>query len=108
MYQIVFFVPKTHSEVVKNALFEAGAGAFNNYEHCSWETEGTGQFRPLEGSAAFIGEKGKLERLPELRVEMLCTDEKIDGAIKALLAAHPYEEPAYYAVETRIITAPDS
>ena len=82
-------------------MFSAGAGAFNNYDSCCWQTEGTGQFRPLDGSTAFIGETGKLERLPELRIEMLCTDEKLDDALKALKESHPYEEPAYYAVETR-------
>jgi len=102
MYQIIFFVPKSHSEKVKAALFEAGAGAFNNYDSCCWETEGTGQFRPLEDSTAFIGEKNKLEKLPELRIEMLCTKDSLDEALKALVEAHPYEEPAYYAVETRV------
>lgn len=103
MYQIIFFVPLTHSEIVKNALFKAGAGAFNNYDSCCWETEGRGQFRPLNGSEAFIGEAGKLERLPEMRIEMLCTEEHLDAALKALIEAHPYEEPAYYAVKTRTI-----
>ena len=101
MYQIVFFVPPAQAEEVKKALFEAGAGALGDYDSCCWQTEGTGQFRPLEGSDAFIGEKGKLEKLPELRIEMLCTDQHIDDALRALVEAHPYEEPAYYAVKTR-------
>jgi hypothetical protein len=102
MYQLIFFLPEDHAEAVKTALFEAGAGAFNNYDRCSWETKGTGQFRPLEDSNAFIGSRGRLERIPELRVEMMCRDEILEAALKALKDAHPYEEPAYYAVKTVI------
>lgn len=99
MYQIVFFVPGSHVEEVKSAMFNAGAGRFRNYDCCSWQTAGTGQFRPLENSNAFIGEKGKIERVDEFRVEMLCTEECLDSAIAALKAAHPYEEPAYHSVK---------
>ena len=102
MYQLIFFVPESHVETVKTALFGAGAGRYNNYDNCCWQSLGTGQFRPLENSSAFIGTTGKLEKLPELRVEMLCTDECLEAAINALKTAHPYEEPAYYAVKTVI------
>lgn len=102
MYQLIVFVPETHSEIVKTALFAAGAGQFKNYDSCCWETEGTGQFRPLTGSCAFIGTEGKLEKVPELRIEMLCNNKCLDAAITALKKAHPYEEPAYYAVKTVI------
>lgn len=102
MYQLIFFVPESHAEQVKTAVFDAGAGRFNDYDCCCWQSLGTGQFRPLEGSNAFIGKKGELEKLPELRIEMLCRDDCLDGVIAALKAAHPYEEPAYYAVKTVI------
>lgn len=100
MYQLVVFVPASHCEAVKEALFAAGAGAFGDYDRCSWETAGTGQFRPLAGSAPFAGTVGEVSRVTELRVEMLCRDECLDAAIEALVDAHPYEEPAYYAVKT--------
>ncbi len=102
MYQLIFFVPETHLETVKDAVFRAGAGRYNNYDNCCWQSQGTGQFRPLENSNAYIGEKGKLEKVPEYRVEMLCADEYIDRAVSALKNVHPYEEPAYYAVRTYI------
>ena len=102
MYQLIIFVPESHSEKVKNALFAAGAGRYGDYDCCCWQCPGTGQFRPLENSNAFVGEKGNLERLPELRIEMLCENSCINKAIAALKDSHPYEEPAYYAVETRV------
>jgi len=95
VYKIVFFVPHAHAEAVKAALFAAGAGRFRDYDNASWETAGTGQFRPLSGATPFIGSEGSVERVAELRVEMICTEEHVRPALDALLAAHPYEEPAY-------------
>lgn len=95
MYKIVFFVPETHKEAVKKAIFDAGAGRMGRYDCCSWETLGQGQFRPLEGADPYIGKVGEIERVPEYRIETVCEDAVIQQTIKALKAAHPYEEPAY-------------
>lgn len=102
MHKIVFFVPEPHAEAVKQAAFRAGAGRFRNYDSCSWQTLGSGQFRPLSGSDPFLGSEGVLERVPEVRVEMICADEDVAAAIRAVVDAHPYEEPAYEAY--RIVT----
>jgi hypothetical protein len=103
MYKLAFFVPQDHAEPVKQAVFAAGGGRYEQYDMCSWETLGTGQFRPLEGSDPFLGSTGRLERVPELRVEMICRDELVRPALAALVQAHPYEEPAYDLV--RVFTA---
>ncbi len=95
MKKIVFFVPIDHSEVVKEAVFKAGAGKIGNYDQCCFETLGTGQFRPLEGSSAFLGSVGDVKKVAETRVEMVCENNLIDGVIDALKVAHPYETPAY-------------
>lgn len=95
MHKLVFFVPETHKEDVKLAVFNAGAGRFEGYDCCSWETLGNGQFRPLDGSQPFIGEQGKIEQVSEYRVEVICADEQLKNVITALLLAHPYETPAY-------------
>jgi len=95
MHKIVLFVPEDAKEAVKTALFSAGAGRFRAYDRCCWEIAGSGQFRPLEGANPFIGSVGETEHVAEYRVEMICTDELVPAALTALLAAHPYEEPAY-------------
>ncbi|MDR3238118.1 MAG: YqfO family protein [Spirochaetia bacterium] len=95
MYKLCFFVPESHLEKVKSALFAAGAGKMGNYENCSWQSAGQGQFTPLPGSSPFAGETGKTERLSEYKVEMVCADEFIASAVAALRKAHPYEEPAF-------------
>jgi hypothetical protein len=94
MYKLVFFVPETHLEKVKTAVFNAGAGRIGNYDQCCWQIAGLGQFRPLAGSNAYLGELGQLEQVPEYRVEMVCEEAQIKPAIAALRLAHPYEEPA--------------
>lgn len=94
MYKLVFFVPESHLEQVKSAVFSAGAGHIGNYDQCCWQVLGQGQFRPLSGSNAFIGKLQQLEHVAEYRVEMVCEDSLIQSAVTALRAAHPYEEPA--------------
>ena len=95
MYKLAFFVPESHLQTVKNALFAAGAGRIGDYEHCCWQTLGLGQFRPLSGSQPYIGQNGQLEQVQEWKVELVVADGLIQSAVKALLQAHPYETPAY-------------
>ncbi|GHA04929.1 Nif3-like dinuclear metal center hexameric protein [Oceanisphaera arctica] len=97
MYKLVFFVPESHLELVKAAVFATGAGKIGDYDRCCFETRGTGQFRPLAGANPFIGKAGDLERVEEVRVELVCEDDLIHAAVQALRAAHPYEEPAFDA-----------
>ncbi len=97
MYKLVFFVPESHLEAVKAAVFATGAGRIGDYDCCCWQNLGQGQFRPLEGSQPFLGRHGEVERLAEYRVELVCADDLIRPAIAAYRAAHPFEEPAYDA-----------
>jgi len=95
MIKLEFYVPVESAEKVKKAVFEAGAGRIGNYDCCSWETAGNGQFRPCKGSNPFIGKIDEIETVNELKVEMVCEDELIDLVIEALKKTHPYETPAY-------------
>lgn len=99
MYKIVFYVPESHLQPVKQAVFDSGAGKIGNYDQCCWQVLGQGQFRPLAGAQPFIGavslEQGApAEEVMEYRVELVCEDALIQQAINALRKAHPYEEPA--------------
>ncbi len=95
MFKIVVFIPKDHCEKVKEVMFKAGAGKFKNYDNCSFEIEGTGQFRPLKNSKPFLGKENSLEKVPEMRVEMICSNECIKEVISSMKSAHPYEEVAF-------------
>ena len=98
MYQISFYVPEKDLETVKTAMFQAGAGHIGNYDHCSWQILGQGQFRPLAGSQPAIGQQDKIETVAEYRVEMVCRDHVLGATIAAMKQAHPYEAVAYQVV----------
>jgi hypothetical protein len=93
--KLVVFVPREALESVRDALFAAGAGRIGNYERCSWYTAGTGTFLGGKGSEPSIGERGREERVSELRLETVYPEERHDEVIAALRGAHPYEEPAF-------------
>lgn len=95
MYKLGFYVPESHLDAVKDAVFSAGAGRIGHYDHCCWQTLGEGQFRPRDASQPFIGEAGQLEKIAEYRVEMICEDECVADVVDAMKRAHPYEEPAW-------------
>ena len=95
LYRIELYVPETHVDAVKEALFQAGAGRVGDYEKCAWPTLGTGQFMPGEGSSPYLGAVGEVEKVKEFKVELVCEQEFISQAITAMKDAHPYEEPAY-------------
>lgn len=99
MFKLCFYVPPSHLDAVKQAVFDAGAGRIGNYEHCCWQVEGQGQFRPMAGSNPAIGQLDQLETLVEYRVEIICEKNLIKNAVAALKHTHPYEEPAYDIVE---------
>jgi hypothetical protein len=93
--KLVVFVPAGALDAVREALFAAGAGRIGEYERCSWYTEGTGTFRGLPGADPSVGEVGREERVPELRLETVFAEEAQAEIVEALRAAHPYEEPAF-------------
>jgi hypothetical protein len=97
--KLVVFVPENALEPVRNALFEAGAGRIGDYERCSWYTAGTGTFLGGEDADPAIGERGREERVPELRLETVFPAEQQREVVAALRAAHPYEEPAFDVYE---------
>ncbi|MFT6985057.1 MAG: structural hemagglutinin/hemolysin toxin protein RtxA [Psychromonas sp.] len=103
MYQVVFYVPESHLESVKSALFEAGAGQIGDYDQCAWQSLGSGQFRPLAQSSPFIGTINQVETLAEYKVEMVCAAQYIKQAVQALLASHPYQTPAYHVFEIKTL-----
>ncbi|NIF30443.1 NGG1p interacting factor NIF3 [Pantoea sp. Tr-811] len=95
MHKLAFFVPASHVEVVKAAVFAAGGGRIGDYDHCAWQTLGQGQFRPLDGSQPFLGQTGQVEVVEEWKVELVVADDLVAQVVAALRQSHPYETPAY-------------
>ena len=98
MYKLGFYVPPSHLEQVKTAVFATGAGRIGDYDNCCWQVCGQGQFRPLDGTKPFLGQQGVVEVVAEYRVELVCEAACIRAAVAALIAAHPYEAPAWDVV----------
>ena len=93
--KLVWFVPEDALDATRDAVFAAGAGRIGEYERCSWYAAGTGTFLGGEETRPALGERGREERVAELRVETVVSAERVAEAVSALRRAHPYEEPAY-------------
>ena len=98
LQKLVTFVPSSSADVVRGAMFDAGAGHIGNYDRCSFNIDGQGTFRGLDGSNQVIGTKGETHVENETRIEVIIPAFKTSNVINALKTAHPYEEVAYYIV----------
>ena len=97
--KLVVYVPVDETEAMLDALAEAGAGQLGDYDRCAWSTTGTGTFRPLPGADPTIGSVGEVSRVEETRLEVVLPRERRGRVLRAMLAAHSYEEPAYDLLE---------
>ena len=97
--KLVVFAPEDAAVVLRVAISEAGAGAIGDYDQCTFQTVGEGRFRPLEGASPSVGKVGRLEVVPEVRLETVLPRRLRSAVVQAMLAAHPYEEPAYDVIE---------
>ncbi|MCB9001536.1 MAG: Nif3-like dinuclear metal center hexameric protein [Bacteroidales bacterium] len=95
LVKLVTFVPDRHADNLRKAMFDAGAGKIGNYDSCSYNTTGFGTFRAGENTHPFVGDIGELHREAEVRIETVVPRINLNGVIKAMLSAHPYEEVAY-------------
>ncbi len=95
LVKLVTFVPYKQADAVREALFAAGCGCIGDYDSCSYNLKGEGTFRANEGTHPFCGTVGELHREEEVRIETILPIYKKAEVIRALLTAHPYEEPAF-------------
>jgi len=95
LLKIAVYVPLSHAESVRSALFAAGCGTIGDYDSCSYNIVGEGTFRAGENCSPFCGTIGELHTEKEVRIETILPAYLKNRALKALLAVHPYEEPAY-------------
>lgn len=95
-------VPGSHAEAVKEAVFAAGAGSVGDYEVCAYELSGRGQFRPGDDADPFLGERGRVEHVEELRIEFVAEPSLRSRVHAALVEAHPYEEPSFDVLESLV------
>ncbi|MDQ7816706.1 MAG: Nif3-like dinuclear metal center hexameric protein [Melioribacteraceae bacterium] len=94
-FKISVFVPEESADKLSDALFNSGAGIIGNYENCSFRLKGEGTFKGNENANPVIGKKGKVEKVSEIRLELIVDSWNLKSAINAIKKFHPYEEPAY-------------
>ena len=95
LLKFITTVPHSHAEIVRNAIFNAGAGNIGDYDSCSYNLEGQGTFRAKDGANPHVGEIGELHFEPEVRIETIVPAMKKNEVVSALIAVHPYEEPVF-------------
>jgi hypothetical protein len=92
MHKLCFYVAEEYLDAVKHAVFQAGGGSYEDFVHCCWQAKGEGQYQAL-------GEQ--LTQQNEVKVELYCKDEVLEGVLEALVEAHPCEVPAYDVVAVK-------
>jgi len=90
MYKLSFYVIEEALEQVKIAIFAAGAGAYDGFKNCCWQTRGEGQYQPVTE---------ELKQQVEYKVEVYCPTNHMPEIITALKQAHPCAEPAFDVTE---------
>jgi len=93
--KLYVFVPADHADKLRQALFNGGAGQIGLYDECSFNTAGTGTFRAAAGANPFVGKINEQHHEPEIRIEVIFPGHLQSSLIRAMKAAHPYEEVAY-------------
>lgn len=93
--KLVTFAPPGVADRLREALAASGAGRIGDYTLCSFEIPGTGTFLGGAATSPAVGRAGRLERVEEVRLEMVCSEACLGAAVEALRRAHPYEEPAF-------------
>ena len=101
----VVFVPGDATERVLDAMSDAGAGALGDYSRCAWTSTGAGTFVPGDAADPAVGERGRVERVEEDRLEMIAPRARRAAVVAAMRAAHPYEEPAFDVLELAVLPA---
>jgi len=99
VFKFAVYVPLQHTDRMRQAIFEDGAGKIGNYTETSFNFSGKGTFRPLKGTHPFVGKEGEREELDEIKIETIVPERHLETVIQAMKNAHPYEEPAYDVYE---------
>ena len=94
-YKLVVYTPLENVEQVSNAIFNAGGGIIGEYSKCSSQSIVEGTFEGSEKSNLTVGKKRELERVTEVRLEVLVNSWELSSIINVMKSVHPYEEPAY-------------
>ncbi len=99
---VTYTIPENFN-TLRNALFDAGAGAIGNYENCSFSSHGLGTYQGNVDSNPTIGNPGEFMEETEIKLEVTFEKHLESAIFKALFSNHLYEEVAYeiYSLQNR-------
>ena len=101
--KLEIFLPESHLEAVQQALWSVDAGHIGRYDCCLSYSPVIGAWRPLAGTAPYLGRMGEVCHAPELKVEVTCRTDRVEETVAAVKRAHPYEEPAYSILQNHAL-----
>ena len=93
VYKLEIFLPESHFEAVREALWSVDAGHIGNYDRCLSWSRVQSCWRPMEGTCPYDGREGELSRAEEIKIEVCCRSDRLEDTVNAIKSAHPYEEP---------------
>ena len=93
LYKLEIFLPESHFEAVRRALWSVDAGHIGQYDRCLSWSRVQSCWRPLAGADPYDGTPGELSQAEEIKIEVCCQAPRLAETLKAIKAAHPYEEP---------------
>jgi dinuclear metal center YbgI/SA1388 family protein len=96
--KFITYVPDSHAEQVRTAIWQAGGGNIGNYSECSFSFVGNGTFKGNEHSNPQLGYKGERTNAAEQRIEVIIPVHLQNKVLAAVRAAHLYEEVAYEVI----------
>ena len=91
--KVIVFVTPDFADRITRAMAQAGAGKIGNYTECSYRANGTGTFRGGKNTNPYSGERGRFEKVNELRLEMICEHRDLNNVLDAMLKVHPSMSP---------------
>ena len=95
LLQLQVYVPTSSVDVVREAIFAAGAGQIGRYDECSFETQGLGTFKAGIGANPSVGEHNVRHTEAEVCLSVVLPEYLRNSVLKAVRGVHPYEEVAY-------------
>ncbi len=94
-FKLIVFLPENFAAKVLDTIFNSGGGIIGEYSNCSFSTNGTGTFKGSSKTNPNFGKKEVVEKINEVKIEVIVDSWKLNNVISAMLKAHPYQEPAY-------------
>ena len=79
--KLEIFIPESHLEALRVALQSVDAGHIGAYDGCLSYSLVTSCWRPLPGTAPYLGRVGELCTAPELKVEVTCRTDRVEETV---------------------------